>query len=684
MALRLKMSAPWFEAPFRVSPLSLRAALLGLGLFAGSAPAAASEAPISESPVLIVEEEAPSLTESTSHSADAIDLTSLAGSGQSVADAIEHLPGVHLRRTGGFGSFTSLGMRGLGMRYVNVVVNNTALHLTGTGGVDLSLLPLEHIERVEVFRGGGPLQFEAPLGGVLRIVTKLPKNRSTLHAHLGYGSYHSRSAHLASGGPLPGLALRYHATLTRQDTSGRFPFWNDNATLYTPADDFSDVRRNNALELTTANFTLEGDGPGSGLWDLTVTGHQRQSQQPGPKPQRGTPVPTAQASDQGISLRGELRELESANRRVRGGAQLYAATAHRKFLSDTPRPGLDVRSVTAQFSSAGLGGQWEHRRGHLPVLRIALGVGWQGMTQRSPDSEGPGLGGDLDFQELHPFLAVELPRVLSPSLQLLPTLRLDTLLTPESSLEDLSIELSPKLGAIWEVGGGTLRANLARHHRAPGFEERFGDGLNTAPSPHLTAERGVLLDLGYRRPLQGLRTRLEAGLFLTQIHDLIALLPTSQRYVRAHNLSSQRLLGVELAAESRLSHLTAGVNYTFIYGRGESSRQTPGVPAHRLDLNLGITVGEFSLTYQPGYQSSLFLDPDNRLALPHRLLHNLTASLSLPSLGLLFKLHGRNLGDSQSAPISLPGGIVGRATVGDYLGYPLPGRSLFGSCSFKI
>ena len=684
MALRLKMSVTPFEIPSSARKLFLWCALSGIGVLTSPDPCGAAEPPTVESPDLIVEEDSPKATESTSSNASAIDPTLLLGTGQSLTDAIEHLPGVHLRRTGGFGSHTSVGIRGLGMNYVTVVLNNTPLHLIGTGGTDLSLIPLEHILRIEIFRGGGPLPFETPIGGVLRIITRLPPKQFSLSTHLGYGSYNSYSTHVSLGGPLPVGDLAHYTTLTHQGTSGSFPFWNDNATLYNPGDDFEDVRRNNASEITTANLTLQGNGPGQGLWELKLIGNRRHDQQPGPKTQRDTLTSDAHSVDQGISITGELRNLDNNTGQLKGGAQFYAGLSHRNFISNTPRPGLDVRSVDSQFASAGISAQLDYHKNYLPVARLAGGIGWQHMSQRSPGSDSPGLGADINFKELHPYLAMEFPFLIGPSFQLLPTLRLDALITPEEKGPALSAVATPKLGFIWEPGPGTIRANFGQHHRTPTFTERFGDGLKIAPSPKLTPEKGALLDFGYQLQTDLFQTRLEAGLFFTEIDRLIVLLPTSQRYVRAHNLNSQRLTGVELGLRGKISKVVAGLNYTYIDARSESSHQTPGVPTHRLDIELGFTLGGFTLTYNPGYQSPIYLDPDNRLALPHRLLHNLSASYPIPSLGLTLRLNGRNLSNTQSASISLPGGVLGRATQGDYLGYPLPGRSLFASCTFKL
>ncbi len=630
-----------------------------------------------DAPEMVVESTAPSPTNASPHSADVVVPHQLSGSGQSLADAIEQLPGIHLRRSGGVGSFTSIGIRGLGMNYVNVVLNDSPLNPSGTGGVDLSLLPLEHIERVEVYRGGGPLRFQSPLGGVVRIITRIPSERTTAEGHLGYGSYHARSAHVGVSGPLLDTGLVYHSMVSYLGSQGDFSFHNDNNTLYNTRDDFKDTRDNNASNASALSLTLQGPAPSRGLWDLSLRSHWRQAHLPGPHPQRGVPSPDASAEEKSVRLNLELRDLQSPASTLKGSAQIYLGTSSRDFTSEGALLGLDVRSIHSTHHQGGLRGQLDYLFGPAFLLRIAGGGDWEHRTQRSPTTGLGGFDGTFTHQRWRPSLGAELQVMAPAGVELFPSLRVDG-----DNLDSLA--LTPKLGALLTLGALQVRANAGRHHRFPSATERFGDGLQVAPSPGLEPEHGLVTDASLQLQEGPGGITLNLGAFLTRVQGLIALLPTSQRYVRAHNLTQQRLAGVELGLQKKWQRFHAALNYTGIEGRGKHRAQTPGVPTHRLDLQMTLSLGPLQLSYHPQYQSPIFLDPDNRLALPQRLLHDLDLTFFSRSSGLHLRLRGTNLSNTQSARVALPGGLTGVATHGDYLGYPLPGRSIFASIGWKL
>lgn len=56
------------------------------------------------------------------------------------------------------------------------------MNLNGDSAVNLSAIPVDNVERIEVYRGYVPARFSgAPLGGAINIVTKnQPKEQGTL------------------------------------------------------------------------------------------------------------------------------------------------------------------------------------------------------------------------------------------------------------------------------------------------------------------------------------------------------------------------------------------------------------------------------------------------------------------------------------------------------------------------
>ena len=90
-----------------------------------------------------------------------------------VDEALRGLPGVEIRRSGGFGKTSSLSIRGANGNQVQVLVDGVRVKSPTLGQVDLSDLAPDLIERIEVIRGPQSTIYGADaIGGVVHIITK--------------------------------------------------------------------------------------------------------------------------------------------------------------------------------------------------------------------------------------------------------------------------------------------------------------------------------------------------------------------------------------------------------------------------------------------------------------------------------------------------------------------------------
>jgi len=124
---------------------------------------------------LVVESEAEQLRAS----AAAVDVIETARARREAADLGETLArtkGVGVRRGGGLGSSAQLSLNGLAGDRIRVFLDGIPLALLGVPpGVGLANLPLDRIERVEIYRGVVPIRFGADaLGGALNVVRRAP------------------------------------------------------------------------------------------------------------------------------------------------------------------------------------------------------------------------------------------------------------------------------------------------------------------------------------------------------------------------------------------------------------------------------------------------------------------------------------------------------------------------------
>lgn len=90
----------------------------------------------------------------------------------------------------------------------------------------------------------------------------------------------------------------------------------------------------------------------------------------------------------------------------------------------------------------------------------------------------------------------------------------------------------------------------------------------------------------------------------------------------------------------------------------------PGRPRHELHQGIELAAGLGKLVYEFDYIAQNFLDRGNLTLVDERLLHNVRAVLTPFGKHLKFTFEVKNVTDNQ---------------VGDFRGFPLPGRSFFGT-----
>jgi outer membrane receptor protein involved in Fe transport len=134
------------------------------------------------------------------------------GEQKKLPEYLDMVPGLHVERRGGEGQYSTVTMRGSSSAQVNIYVDGVPQNLGVDGAIDLSLIPLRNVARIEIYRGHVPARFSgAPIGGVINIVTKKPKGFG-FNISAGAKSFTGRNADAGLTAPLFGgsLLLGFH------------------------------------------------------------------------------------------------------------------------------------------------------------------------------------------------------------------------------------------------------------------------------------------------------------------------------------------------------------------------------------------------------------------------------------------------------------------------------------------
>jgi vitamin B12 transporter len=134
-----------------------------------------------------------------------------------VADALRSVPGVSVGRTGAFGNFTQVRIRGAEGNHTLVLIDGIEANNSTDGEFDFSNLSAEEIERIEVIRGPmSALYGSSAVGGVINIITRRGQGPLSLTLRTEVGSHGTAdaSARLAAGNDRGHFSLGIHGRYT--------------------------------------------------------------------------------------------------------------------------------------------------------------------------------------------------------------------------------------------------------------------------------------------------------------------------------------------------------------------------------------------------------------------------------------------------------------------------------------
>ncbi|HKA90264.1 MAG TPA: TonB-dependent receptor [Haliangiales bacterium] len=621
---------------------------------------------------------------------------------QSAAEALAESVGVSVRSLGGLGAFASISMRGAPAGQTEILIDGVPLSRFAFSAVDVGSLDLGTFDRVEIFRGGVPVEYGgAVLGGAVNFVTRVgprPDARTT-ELTLGGGSFGAFRARAARGDAFADGRLRttFAAAYARAD--GGFLVFDDNGTPLNPNDDSTRPRVNNGYDQVDAVARAETSGA------IAASGGARVSWKG-----QGVPGPVGVSAEH--TRLTTLRVLVDARARFARAFDApelslrprgYFVLEAQRWRDPDGEAGLAPADESTRTLAGGLAldAAWTPSTHHRVTAAVeGRGEGFAMVDNRQMGAEvasGTRWGGAVS-------LADEIVLGDEETWVLVPAVRGDLLVTrgeatqtpvtgPLAPAPRDDAFVSPRMGVRFRaLPWLTVKGNVGRYFRPPTVVELFGDRGFVAGNPSLHPETGTTADLGVVvAPVASDaldRAYLETAAFVSFSNDLVAFLPTSGRFARAVNIADARLAGIEVAGAARLlRRITLTGNYTFLRTVQSSDqvaidgKSLPGRPRHELYLRAdvlqpvaGVSVGAFA---DVTYVSGNFLDEGNLNEVPARLFLGAGVKV-VPADGITVTLVVKNLLDNTVETVPGPSGPIPRA-VADVLDYPLPGRSLYAS-----
>ena len=136
------------------------------------------------------------------------------------AEVLQYIPGVYVEFNGGPGSSATARIQGSEIRHVAVYVDGVPLNLLANPITDLSYVPVDSIDRIEVYKGAASSAWGPSLGGVINIITKEPDPTKPFAGDIrtSYGKAHTSK----NRGNISGIKDRfgYLLSVTHDESDG--------------------------------------------------------------------------------------------------------------------------------------------------------------------------------------------------------------------------------------------------------------------------------------------------------------------------------------------------------------------------------------------------------------------------------------------------------------------------------
>jgi outer membrane receptor protein involved in Fe transport len=243
------------------------------------------------------------------------------------------------------------------------------------------------------------------------------------------------------------------------------------------------------------------------------------------------------------------------------------------------------------------------------------------------------------------------------------------------------------------VRGLQLAAHLGRRERVPNFYELFGSDGQVRGNPALLPEKQWSWDAGLHYELARYLSA-DAVYAEARLEQVITFVYTGIDLPRAENIGKALVRSVEMSARSQpISFMILAASYTLQLTENQSEgfvfgKPLPGKPPHQARGELTFLVPkpiDARAMFEFQYISATSLDTSGIRFAPPRYLLNASLTVRVLSGPVRASVELRNLLDQRTATVvaSSAGDRVTLPIV-DFLGFPLPGRSVFFTLSYAF
>ncbi len=639
----------------------------------------------SEIVVINTPESSPERMENAPSQVDVVTRAEFEHTAVTVEDVIASTPSASITSYGGLGSYSEVSLRGSYSNQVQVYIDGMLLNEAVGGSVNLGLIPLTNVDRVEVWRSGAPAKFGGDgVGGAINIVTRNSRTNAS-SVSLGYGSFDTvtGSGIFGFGPPESHVAVSVDGASSRND----FEYTSDNGTTQNPDDDYTTYRRNNQFRMLNGLVKYQrliGD-------DLSfeLSEHVLHSRKNLPSTQHILYSNSSLTTTKNL-FQSRLDWMPDSMPWFEMSPALHSIVSREHYLDKEDQVGWGEQDniyETVTFKGMVPVAVRHSVFGELTLTPVAAHESYSPEHRLdttvpvSSDREQYGVVGDFALHT--PGSKVAMTGNIRRDRYYSEYEGQTSLFNPEPP--------DPQYHHLTNVQTGlkiephelvSFRWNYGDNWRVPSFYELFGDRGSAVASPGLKPEHVYRWDIGARftipRTHKCFSGRLDFVYFENTYRNLIQWYTTNYGFIESANVAGSYVKGTEIILNTRLPYsFSLRGNWTIqksnitasskVYHQGKRLPNRPG--------QYGVCTLEYarrraSLFWTVDYKDSYFLDRSNQphKKYPGRTLHDIGLSYRMHNNKISWRFMIENLTDQRTFDIQ---------------GMPKPGRSYMVTISYS-
>lgn len=561
--------------------------------------------------------------------------------GSTLSDVLSLADGVSLKSYGGGVALSTLTLNGLGAEHTLVLIDGARVNNFQLGQTDLSLIPKDRIERIEILNNGSSSLYGSDaIAGVVNIITK-KTGLPNLSFNAVVGSYSRRRFSLGGSKSLGKLSASF--LLSKEDANNDFDYiYNDGLRS------IDKRRENNSYSLLSGGINLTYL-TGKNVFNLITDYNYTDRNIPG--------IETGSAPSQSKQVDKIFNSSLTYERYNSVNAGLKVLLNYQKALMDyTTRPGDIDHYNNISYS---LSTQYDFM---LSDIKTASGFELLYASLESTSSTQ-----NIDRFQPALFTAFEIP---IGNLKIFPSARVENISDIEKTV------FSGKLGINYQPVKKLplhFRSSIGNNFKAPTFNGLYWEDVG---NPNLRPESSVNFDAGMIYSFDFLaKNILEAKYIRIDAVDKIVWMPTGSIWTpRNIDNSLSEILSVSLTSSFNIDDLDAGIHLNYTHNKSvKTSENYKGDPAYLKQIiyiplddakaSLNLSYKDFGTNFIYNFIGKRFTDSDNRNFLSYASVIdcNVSYQLNISSVSSELRLEVNNLFNEDYQILS---------------GYPMPLRNI--------